>query len=180
MLFDARLAYVPLNVQPLDLVDLLEEAIFAQEERALREGKTLHMDTPTQTMRMEGDRDLLVRAFENLIDNSLKYSGEGGRLTILLDATPGGYAIRFKDNGEGIPPEYLPDRIFEPLVRARAQGSGSGLGLSIVRKIIEMHGGSISAQSRLGVGTTMLVELPAAALPAALPAARPVGERRDA
>lgn len=160
MLFDARLAYVPLQLQPLDLSDLLEEAIYAQDERALREGKTLQVDTPGAAMRIEGDRDLLVRAFENLIDNSLKYSGENGRLQIRLEDAPGLYRIRFEDNGEGIPPEYLPDRIFQPLVRARSQGSGSGLGLSIVRKIIEMHGGTINAQSRVGAGTTMVVELP--------------------
>ncbi len=160
MLFDARLAYVPLQLEPVDLGDLLEEAVYAQDERALREGKTLQMDTPVTTMKIEADCDLLVRAFENLIDNSLKYSGANGRLTILLDALPGLYRIRFEDNGEGIPPEFLPDRIFQPLVRARPQGSGSGLGLSIVRKIIEMHGGTITAQSRVGVGTTMTVELP--------------------
>jgi signal transduction histidine kinase len=160
MLFDARLAYVPLEPQQLDLADVLEEALFAQDERAAREGKTLEMDAPPGPMKMEGDRDLLVRAFENLIDNSLKYSGPDGRLHISLEAQPNAHVIQFADNGEGIPPEYLPDRIFEPLVRARSHGSGSGLGLSTVRKIIDMHGGSITAHSRVGAGTTMTVRLP--------------------
>ncbi|MBK8020032.1 MAG: HAMP domain-containing histidine kinase [Chloroflexi bacterium] len=160
MLFDARLAYVPLQLQPLDLADLLEEAVFAQDERAFREGKTLQVEAPSSGRVVQGDRDLLVRAFENLIDNSLKYSGESGRLQIRLEDVNGLYRIQFIDNGEGIPPEYLPDRIFEPLVRARSHGSGSGLGLSIVRKIIEMHGGTILAHSRPGEGTTMTVDLP--------------------
>lgn len=160
MLFDARLAYVPLAITRHDLVDILEEALYAQDERAQREGKTLEMQSPPGAMRLEGDRDLLVRAFENLIDNSLKYSGAEGCLRITLESQPNAYIIRFEDNGEGIPPEYLPDRIFEPLVRARAHGSGSGLGLSTVRKIIEMHGGTITANSRLAVGTTMTIRLP--------------------
>lgn len=167
LLFDARLAYVPLQTQRLDLADVLEEALYAHDERAEQEGKTLQMETPPGPMRMEGDRDLLVRAFENLIDNSLKYSGPQGKLSIRLQDQNGAFTIQFVDNGEGIPPDYLPDKIFEPLVRARPHGSGSGLGLSIVRKIIEMHGGTISAQSRLGTGTTMTVRLP-----------RPAGELR--
>ena len=159
MLFDARLAYVPLELKMIDLADVLEEALYAQDERAQSEVKSLEMDSPPGSMRLEGDRDLLVRAFENLIDNSLKYSGVDGRLHISLQIEPNAFVIQFADNGEGIPAEYLPERIFEPLVRARSQGSGSGLGLSTVRKIIEMHGGTISAQSRVGVGTTMTVRL---------------------
>lgn len=160
LLFDARLAYVPLELQRLDVADVLEEALYAHDEQAQRQGKSLQLEAPPGAMPLEGDRDLLVRAFENLIDNSLKYSGENGRLVVRLSDQPNLIVIQFSDNGEGIPPEYLPDRIFEPLVRARAHGSGSGLGLSIVRKIIEMHGGTISAQSRLGEGTTMTVRLP--------------------
>lgn len=159
MLFDARLAYVPLELKMIDLADVLEEALYAQDERAQSDGKVLEMDSPPGPMRLEGDRDLLVRAFENLIDNSLKYSGTDGRLHISLQTEPNAFVIQFADNGEGIPAEYLPDRIFEPLVRARSQGSGSGLGLSTVRKIIEMHGGTITAQSREGAGTTMTVRL---------------------
>jgi signal transduction histidine kinase len=167
MLFDARLAYVPLEMQRFDLADVLEEALYAQDERAVREGKSLQMDVPPGPMPIEGDRDLLQRAFENLIDNSLKYSGEDGRLGIRLEDQGGNHVIEFTDNGEGIPPEYLPDRIFEPLVRARSHGSGSGLGLSIVRKIIEMHGGTITAASRVGSGTTMIVRLPKQGQPVA-------------
>ncbi|PJF24117.1 MAG: hypothetical protein CUN53_19450, partial [Phototrophicales bacterium] len=128
MLFDARLAYVPLALGMLDLADVLEEALYAHDERAQRDGKSLEMDAPPGSMPLEGDRDLLVRAFENLIDNGLKYSGADGRVSIRLEAQPSQYVIQFVDNGEGIPAEYLPDRIFEPLVRARSHGSGSGLG----------------------------------------------------
>jgi signal transduction histidine kinase len=160
LLFDARLAYVPLSARPLDLVDVLEEAVYAHDEPAQRDGKSIEMELPSQPMRFEGDRDLLARAFENLVANSLKYSGVDGRLCVTLEQTPSAYVIQFIDNGEGIPPEYLPDRIFEPLVRVRPSEGGSGLGLSIARKIFEMHGGTIQAHSRLGEGTTMTIRLP--------------------
>jgi signal transduction histidine kinase len=160
MLFDARLAYVPLEPAMLDLVDVIEEAVYAREEIAQRENKSLEIEAPPDTMRAEGDRDLLVRAFENLIDNSLKYSDAGAQVRVRLEDQTSNYAIYFIDNGIGIPPEYLPDRIFEPLVRARSHQTGSGLGLSIAKKIFEMHGGGIVAQSKLGQGTTMTVRLP--------------------
>lgn len=160
LLFDARLAYVPLASASLDLVDVVEEAVFAHDEAAQQEGKDIEMELPSEPSRFEGDRDLLLRAFENLIVNSLKYSGADGRLCVRLEKHPSMYVIQFIDNGEGIPPEYLPDRIFEPLVRARSQESGSGLGLAIARKIVEMHSGTITAQSKLGSGTTMTIRLP--------------------
>ncbi len=160
MLFDARLAYVPLEMAPLDLVDVIEEAVYTRDELAQQEGKLLEVDAPSTPMKARGDRDLLARAFLNLIDNSLKYSESGARVRVKLEANGTDYILSFSDNGLGIPPEYLPDRIFEPLVRARPQGSGSGLGLSIARKIFEMHGGGITAQSTVGVGTTMTVRLP--------------------
>ncbi|MGF1506224.1 MAG: sensor histidine kinase [Anaerolineae bacterium] len=160
LLFDARLAYVPLERELLHLSDVLEEAIFAADEQAMREGKTLELETQSGALTFFGDRDLLVRAFENLIDNSLKYSGDNGRLIVEVTCEAADYVIRFSDNGEGIPPEYLPDRIFEPLVRARSQGSGSGLGLSIVKKNIEMHEGSVHAASTPGTGTIITIRLP--------------------
>ncbi|NWF67459.1 MAG: HAMP domain-containing histidine kinase [Chloroflexi bacterium] len=160
LLFDARLSYVPLALEPLDLADVVEEVFFQHDERAIREGKTLEIETLPAPL--EADRDLLVRALSNLVDNSLKYSKPGAVVRIGLEATPTAYTIRIRDNGDGIPPDYLPDRIFEALVRVRPKdgGGGSGLGLSIVKKIVELHGGQISVESTLGQGTVMTLCLP--------------------
>ncbi|MEL6269396.1 MAG: HAMP domain-containing sensor histidine kinase [Chloroflexota bacterium] len=160
MLFDARLAYVPLAPERLDLVELIEDAMYTLEERTATTDKQITLDMPPTEALIEGDRDLLVRAFENLLDNSLKYTGDDGRVVVRLQAHDAGYDLAFIDNGNGIPPEFLPDRIFEPLVRATQGPGGSGLGLSIVKKIITMHSGTIHAESKMGRGTMMKIYLP--------------------
>ena len=162
LLFDARLSYVPLNAESLDLVDVMQEMLYLYDERAIREGKSLHVETPADAAPIEADHDLLVRALGNLIDNSLKYSGDGASVRITLEAFAKHYIIRIIDNGDGITPDYLPDRVFEPMVRARPKesGAGSGLGLAIVKKVVELHGGRIHVDSTMGAGTTMTIWLP--------------------
>jgi signal transduction histidine kinase len=160
ILFDARLAYVPLALETVDLLDVIEEVYYQYDDRAVREQKTLQIEIPTESARLEADHDLLVRALSNLVDNSLKYSRPGANVSISLESAPDQFVLKVRDTGDGIPPEYLPNRIFEALVRARSGDSGSGLGLSIVKKIIDLHNGSISVQSTLGQGTTFAICLP--------------------
>lgn len=162
ILFDARLSHMPLVLQRLDMRDVLEEVYYQHDERAEREYKSLEFETPPQAMPLDGDRDLLVRAIGNLVDNALKYSGAGAVIRLAGELSPGHTVVKVIDDGEGIPPEFLPDRIFEALVRVKPRDgvSGSGLGLNIVKKIVQMHGGSIMAESHLGHGTTMTILLP--------------------
>lgn len=158
ILFDARLSYIPLALEPLDLLDIAEEVYYQHDERAIRDQKTIQLEALTSSAQFEGDRDLLVRALSNLVDNSLKYGATNVQIT--LEATDQAYALKVIDNGEGIPSEFLPDRLFEPLVRVRAKGGGSGLGLSIVKKIISLHNGTITVHSALGKGSTFTLCLP--------------------
>jgi signal transduction histidine kinase len=160
LLFDARLSYVPPALEMIDLGDLLEAVYYQYDERAAREGKRMEIEKPPEPALAEVDHDLLVRALGNLIDNSLKYTPPGGSIALSLEVEPDQYRLKVTDTGEGIPPEYLPDRIFEALVRARPRDGGSGLGLSIVRKIAELHGGSVHAESIRGAGTTLTLCLP--------------------
>ncbi len=159
MLFDARLSYVPLAVATVDIRDIVEDVLFQYDERALREDKTLQTVMPDESVPLDVDRDLLTRALGNLVDNSLKYSEAGATIVITLTADERAVWLKVSDNGDGIAPELLPDRIFEPLVRGR-KGQGSGLGLSIVKKIAEMHSGQITAESEPGKGTTVTQCLP--------------------
>lgn len=162
LLFDARLVYVPLMLEKIDLLDIVEEVFYQHDERATREGKTIEIELTPASAIIQGDRDLLVRAVSNLVDNSLKYSSLAAIIRITLESTDTHHYLRVIDTGDGIPPEYLPDQIFEALVRVRPRDgvSGSGLGLSIVRKIAEMHNGSVAAESQLGKGTTITLCLP--------------------
>jgi signal transduction histidine kinase len=159
MLFDARLSYVPLAMQAVDLRDVVEDVLFQHDERAIKENKSIAMQVPAKPMMFEADRDLLTRALSNLVDNSLKYSSAGCVVTMTLEDDGTHYVLRIKDTGDGIADDVLPDRIFEPLVRGQ-KGQGSGLGLAIVKKIVEMHNGVIRVGSRVGVGTEMVIWLP--------------------
>jgi signal transduction histidine kinase len=112
-----------------------------------------------------GDRDRLKQLLLNLVSNALKFTPEGGRVTLGLARAAGGWArLTVSDTGVGIPPEELP-YIFERFyrvdkARSRAQG-GAGLGLSIAQRIAHLHGGRIEAVSEgVGKGATFCVWLP--------------------
>jgi signal transduction histidine kinase len=103
---------------------------------------------------VQADVDRIGHVFSNLLSNALKYTPSGGRVRVL--AEPGQDVVRFvvEDTGAGIPPEHLP-KIFERFYRVPGQHgrSGVGLGLAIAKEIVEVHGGSISAQSKVGQGS---------------------------
>ncbi len=112
-----------------------------------------------------GDRHLLVRAVVNLLENAMKYSGEGSEVRIEAFERGGEVDLDVADEGIGIPGKHL-DRIFERFYRvdrARSRASGgTGLGLSIVRHAVERHGGEVLVESREGVGSTFTLRLPVA------------------
>jgi len=115
------------------------------------------------TARLFADPDLFRRAVSNLISNALRYTPSGGRITISSEELLAATIVAVTDTGAGIPPENLP-RIFDRFYRAdpsRSEPSeGSGLGLSIVKAIVELHGGSCSAQSTPCEGTTISLCFP--------------------
>ncbi|MGZ3310568.1 MAG: sensor histidine kinase, partial [Xanthobacteraceae bacterium] len=118
-----------------------------------------------------GDRDELIRVFENLVENALKYAASGKRVDIALSVGEGPDGnrearIAVRDRGPGIAPEHLP-RLTERFYRvdvseSRAQG-GTGLGLALVKHILNRHGGRLTIDSTLGQGATFTVHLPMAA-----------------
>jgi two-component system, LuxR family, sensor kinase FixL len=114
--------------------------------------------------RVEADIDtkLMRRAITNLLNNAIKYSPQGQPVTLELTCGDKQIVIKIVDEGIGIPEADLP-HLFEAFKRASNVGSiqGTGLGLAIARQAVEMHGGRIKVESRLGVGTTFIVSLPA-------------------
>lgn len=120
--------------------------------------------TAVDQLSVLGDQDRLKQLFINLIDNAIKYTPEGGEVSLSLAKVDGWAQFEVKDTGMGIPAEDLPyifDRFYRvDKARARTKG-GSGLGLSIVKWVAKAHGGDILVESELGVGTTFTLKLPA-------------------
>ncbi|HLI97631.1 MAG TPA: ATP-binding protein [Candidatus Baltobacteraceae bacterium] len=116
---------------------------------------------------IEADEQRLSQVFVNLIDNALRFTPEGGSVTITLDVEDGHAVVRVADTGMGIPFKDLP-YVFERFYvvdRSRTRGdSGAGLGLSIVKQIVEAHHGTVNAESTLGRGTQFTVRIPMLAL----------------
>jgi signal transduction histidine kinase len=105
----------------------------------------------------------LRQVFRNLIGNAIKYTPEGGMVTVSIEASTTSALIRIKDTGYGIPAEDLP-HIFKRFYRVRNNGhddiEGNGLGLAIVKSIAESHGGNVSVESEVGKGTCFVLSLP--------------------
>ncbi len=110
---------------------------------------------------VKGDRDRLHEALVHLLENGIVYNRPSGQVRVEAHAEGGVAVLEVSDTGQGIPPEDLP-HIFDRFYRgqAKAARSGSGLGLAIVRQIAQLHGGSVSASSAPGQGTTLTLRLP--------------------
>ena len=154
---------VALDLRPDDLRAVVENAIQQAEPVAARKGVELLMHLPDEPVRQPHDPPRVGQVLSNLIGNSIKFTAPGGRIDVDLEATTDGAAISVTDTGEGIPPDELP-HVFERFWRGsrnpQQRGVGSGLGLSIVKSIVDMHEGTVSIQSALGVGTRVRVDLP--------------------
>lgn len=109
-----------------------------------------------------GDEAALSQVWMNLIHNAVKFTGEGGRISVKIADLPGAAAVEIADDGIGMEPEQA-ERVFERFYKAdkARNAGGSGLGLSIAQKIAEPHGGSIEVESKRGEGTLFRVILPA-------------------
>jgi len=148
-------------VEPLPLLELAHDV--ARQLTPLAATRNVSIDVSGDgSVAGMANTDLLFRAISNLVDNAIKYSGEGKNVWVTVARKDGAAEIRVRDNGPGIPEEQR-SRIFERFYRidkgrSRAQG-GTGLGLAIVRELIESMGGQISVESEVGKGSTFIVRL---------------------
>lgn len=153
---------IPLLRESLDLGDLVTDVVAAMAPLAMIRGVGLGPGV-VQPIPIEVDQTRITQLLVNLIDNGLKYTPSGGRVTVSAHIDGDRAVLRVSDTGWGIAPEHLP-HLFERFyrvdeARSRAHG-GVGLGLSISRWITRAHGGDISVDSRDGDGTTFTVRLP--------------------
>lgn len=166
-LFDfARLEYVDFSpdLRPLDFSEFLERWLDDVRQSFEANGQRLVVQAHDGACSISGDTDLLTRAFENLIDNAKRHTPADGSITVAWTVVRNQVQVSVADTGSGIAEEDLP-HIFEPAFRgdaARQSGeAGAGLGLSIARRIVELHGGRLTAENGKSGGATFRVSLPA-------------------
>ena len=155
---------IQLRKHPVDLVASVGRAVEAARPFADSREHTLRVELPDGPVWTEADPVRLVQVLTNLLHNAAKYSEPGGRITLTLAREAGEAVVRVADTGMGIPAEALP-HLFEPFMQVartldRAQG-GLGLGLTLVKQLVEMHGGRVEASSEgVGRGSVFTVRLP--------------------
>jgi signal transduction histidine kinase len=158
---EAESGAMPLQRETLDLQEVVARAVDLYHDVADAKGITLTVNTTTHPL-VAADRVRLEQVAANLIDNAVKYTPRGGTVEIETALENGRALLRVRDTGAGIPPDEL-SRIWDRLFRgdrSRAE-RGLGLGLSLVKAIVEAHGGTVHAESELGRGSTFVVSLPA-------------------
>jgi signal transduction histidine kinase len=144
--------------ESLPLDDLLDAVVELHAEEAAQRGIAIRRASPARRISIVGDREKLRQVFVNLLVNAMEATPDGGEVELVARVEGARVIVEIRDTGQGIAEDDLP-RLFDPFFTTKP--GGTGLGLSIVRKILEQHGGTISLRSRVGMGTTTVVELPA-------------------
>ena len=149
-----------MRVEPVDLVLAMDTTIESLLPTAEEKGVTMELHAPDALWTV-GDVGRLQQAFSNVLSNAIKFSTRGGRVVTAISRRGDEALVRVRDEGQGIAPAFLA-RMFVPFAQARQDDtSGLGLGLTIVRQILELHGGSARGESPgLGLGATFTLRLP--------------------
>jgi two-component system phosphate regulon sensor histidine kinase PhoR len=159
------------------LEEVVERALDVVRHRLDKEKLRLRTEIESNLPPVRIDEDAMTLVLLNLVDNAVKYAGDGGEVSVRLRRVPGAVALVVSDRGVGISPAEQA-RIFERFYRAESARArnvrGSGIGLSLVKHIAEAHGGRVEVESAVGVGSTFTVYVPAA------PVVEPAPEERAA
>jgi PAS domain S-box-containing protein len=156
---------IELRKEPVELSAVVARAVETAQPALDTQGQELAVVLPAEPVRVEADPARLAQALANLLQNAAKYSERAGRIWLEAEREGGEAVLRVRDAGIGIRPDLLP-HVFDLFVQGdssleRARG-GLGIGLTVVRKLVEMHGGSVSAHSEgPGRGSEFVVRLPA-------------------
>mgnify|MGYP000343401218 CR=1 FL=1 len=160
----AEAGQLPLNLEPLDIREFLEDVQTSFSGQAEAAGITLSIETDPGIMYVNADVGRLDQVFGNLLSNALRYTPTEGNITLKAATVDSIVRIQVQDTGAGIPPEELPyifDRFWRgDRARTHAGGASSGLGLAIAKQLIQAHNGRISVESTVGEGTTFTIVLP--------------------
>ena len=157
-----------IDVRPVDPNSFIEAAVEAVRPAAEAKGVRLQKVLDTGVVSVSGDPVRLQQVVWNLLSNAIKFTPRGGRVQVRLERINSHVEVAVTDTGSGIPPDFLPhvfDRFRQADQKTTRQHGGMGLGLSIVRHLVELHGGTVRAESEgEGKGATFTVLLPVAAV----------------
>ncbi|MDX6373545.1 MAG: hypothetical protein QOD98_2533 [Nocardioidaceae bacterium] len=151
------------EAKEVDLAQVVAAALAVLSPTVSRRGVELTVDLPSSPVPVIGDREMLERVVINLTDNAVKFTPDGGHVSVALSTSPGRAVLEVVDTGIGVPAneqQRLFDRFFRSSLAQHHAIPGSGLGLSIAHKIVEQHGGSLEVRSEPGKGSTFRVLLP--------------------
>ncbi|WP_052731128.1 PAS domain-containing hybrid sensor histidine kinase/response regulator [Spirosoma radiotolerans] len=155
---------IELQKQPLNLVELVQQAAQSMQGLFNQQGRTLRVELPQVPIYLQGDATRLSQVVTNLLTNGVRYTGEGGQVWLRLEQASHEAQLQVGDDGIGLSVDQL-EAVFESFVQvdnspARSKG-GLGLGLTLVKRLVELHGGRVEAQSEgIGQGSTFRVHLP--------------------
>jgi len=156
---------IELKKQHVELADILRHAIDTARPRMDSGGHDLQVALPAELLMLDADPVRLAQVFTNLLDNAAKYTGHGGAIWLAAERSGDEAVVTVRDSGAGIPAEMLP-RVFDLFAQVgsapgRAEG-GLGIGLALAKSLLQLHGGTVEAESDgLGRGSTFVVRLPA-------------------
>jgi signal transduction histidine kinase len=149
-------------LRPTPPQSLLERTAAAHRVQVQQQDVSLEVETPADLPEVAVDPERMAQVLGNLVSNALRYTPQNGRIVLSAQAQADDLLLQVRDSGSGIASEDLP-HIFERFYRSdksRAQNGQSGLGLPIAKSLVEMHGGTLSAESVPGQGTTFTIRLP--------------------
>ena len=155
----ARRGDLQLEVERLDLRSIVEDAARTFGELAKQRSVSLIKTTPSVPIVVTGDRIRLLQVLSNVLENALKHTNAAGTIEVRLQSVDRQAVISVRDTGEGIPIDVLP-HVFEPF-QHHGNGGGLGIGLNVSRRLVELHGGQITAHSAgPGTGAEFVLMLP--------------------
>jgi PAS domain S-box-containing protein len=155
---------IELKREVVDFSAVIDRVLHSTRPLVEQRGQTIGVELPREPVRMNADPVRLTQVFSNLVDNAAKYGPAGNRIEVSARREDGMLIVSVRDRGQGISPEALP-RLFDMFYRVdrslEQHESGLGIGLTLVRQLVELHGGEVEAESEgLGRGSTFTVRLP--------------------
>ncbi len=150
--------FFKIRLKRCDIIKTVEDITLSVAEYAESKGLSLIFDTDAEEKEIYCDQDQIERIILNLLSNSIKFTHSGGAITVNMESTENSVKIIVKDTGIGIPQGQL-SAIFDRFIQVNNGEGGSGIGLSLVKSLVEMHGGEIEVKSEVDQGTEFIVTL---------------------